>query len=114
MKALNNSQPVQRCNHVNAEGTICYRPATRGRSLCYVHRDVLQLTSHFFEADLELPVIETPGSVQIAAGQVLAALSAGDITRRRAALCLYALRLAGQSTKRLKSAGSGRIEKRAE
>ncbi len=116
MQALNNSQPVQRCKHISATGDLCYWPALRGRSRCYIHIGDIAPSSGTAPARvlLELPAIENPALIQAAIGQVLAARSEGKITPRRASLYIHALQIARQTVKQLRSIKNQEVEKRAE
>lgn len=114
MKALNNRQLVRRCKHVSAKGNVCHRPAMRSSSHCHIHLNDPALQDDYCKTNLELPAIEGPASIQVAENRVLAALSAGDITRRRAFVYIYALQIARQNVKQLQRGGNRKAEKRAD
>jgi hypothetical protein len=114
MRALNNSQPVRRCEHVSAKGKVCYRPVMHGRSLCYIHLDDPALQDEYCKTNLELPAIGDLPSIRLAENQVLSAVSAGDIHPSHASVYMYGFQIARQNAKQLPNAGNGKTEKRAE
>ncbi|HSZ17345.1 MAG TPA: hypothetical protein VK764_09610 [Terracidiphilus sp.] len=87
------------CRHILPRGTKCKAPALRGKFFCYFH-DKLRL----YEQDgqrverepLFLPSLEDTRGIQMAIGQILAALGSGRIDTRQAGLYLYGLQLATQ------------------
>jgi hypothetical protein len=107
MKALNNSQPVRRCKHISAKGSVCHRLAMRSSSLCSVHLDDPDLSNDDCKTDFQLPAIEDPASIQVAENQVLSAVCAGEITPSHASLYMYGLQIARQNAKALQ-----KVEKR--
>lgn len=116
MKALNNSQPVRRCTHINAKGDVCHRPAVRDNNHCYIHFEdpALQPGNGDCETDFEPPAIENPALIQVAIDKLLTARKEGKITRRRASLYIYALQIARQNTKQLQRAGNRKAQKGAD
>jgi hypothetical protein len=87
------------CRHILPRGTKCKSPALRGKVYCYFH-DRLQRFEQDGQRDtrepLCLPPLEDARGIQMALGQVLAALGSGRVDIRRAGLYLYGLQLATQ------------------
>ncbi len=87
------------CRHILPRGTKCKSPALRGKVYCYFHdrlqryeQDGQRLT----QEPLCLPPLEDAHGIQIALGQVLAALGSGRLDHRKASLYLYGVQLATQ------------------
>ncbi len=87
------------CRHILPRGTKCKSPALRGKVYCYFH-DRLQRFEQDGQRDtrepLLLPSLEDARGIQMAIGQILAALGSGRLENRKAGLYLYGLQLATQ------------------
>ena len=87
------------CNHIKANGTCCESPALRDNDYCYFHaasrqRIKRQRRQARLRAPLEIPILEDAESIQLAIGDVLNALLAGQIDLKTAGLVLYGLQTA--------------------
>ena len=92
------------CQHVKANGHLCESPALRGEDLCYFHRSVRVRTLRQRRAQrhnlpFQLPLLEDPESIQLAIGETLNALVAGQIDHKTAGLLLYGLQTAATNVR---------------
>lgn len=87
------------CRHILPRGAKCKSPALRGKAYCYFHYHLQR-----FEQDgqrqthepLCLPPLEDAHGIQMALGQILAALGSGRLDTRKVGLYLYGMQLATQ------------------
>lgn len=76
-------------------GRTCQSPAIKGQPLCFQHsrRRTLVEANRTRKHSIALPPLEDRVAIQMSLDEILAALSAGKISRREAATYLYALQL---------------------
>lgn len=94
-----NDEPIALCNHVKAKGTCCASPALKNEPFCFFHASVRERTRRMRRAarkklPLQLPVLEDHETIQLAIGDTLNALLAGQIDHKTAGLLLYGLQTA--------------------
>src|SRR5271166_2842025 len=94
---------VNHCRHIKEDGVYCQGPPLRGREYCHFHLRALGRRMRMARARarrepylLVLPILEDINSVQVARMQVLDALAAGQLEKKRAGSLLYGLQ--GAST----------------
>lgn len=92
-------QETPLCNHVKANGTVCESPALKDESLCFFHKSARERVKRQRRAQrnwkpFQLPVLEDAESIQLAIGDTLNALLAGQIDHKTAGLLLYGLQTA--------------------
>jgi hypothetical protein len=104
--ARKKEEVIELCNHVKANGTCCDSPALKDESYCFFHKSVRERTKRLRRAarlklPLQLPVLEDGETIQLAIGDVLNALLAGQIDHKTAGLLLYGLQTAAGNAKDL-------------
>lgn len=93
---------VETCRHTKANGSVCGSPALEDQLFCYFHlacRDRIKRQRRAARRKLpfQLPVLEDAASVQLAIGDTLNALLAGQIDHKTAGLVLYGLQTAASN-----------------
>lgn len=92
-------QEIRLCKHVKTNGSICESPALQDRDLCFFHtssreRIKRQRRAARKQLPFQLPLLEDAESIQLAIGDTLNALLAGQIDHKTAGLVLYGLQTA--------------------
>jgi hypothetical protein len=98
------AKQVELCNHIKANGTLCESPALRNTDFCFFHtagreRIKRQRRAARRKLPLQLPLLEDSASVQLAIGDTLNALLAGQIDHKTAGLVLYGLQTAASNVR---------------
>jgi hypothetical protein len=92
------------CDHVKADGNLCKSPALNDNDYCFFHQASRERTKRQRRAarlklPFQLPLLEDAQSIQIAIGDVLNALLAGQIDHKTAGLLLYGLQTAATNVR---------------
>ena len=92
------------CNHVKTNGTVCESPALKRKPYCYFHtasreRATRQRRAARLQQPFQLPLLEDANSIQLAIGETLNALLAGQIDHKAAGLILYGLQTAAGNSR---------------
>ncbi len=87
------------CNHIKTNGCVCESPALKGQNYCYFHtasraRSHRQRRAARLNLPFQLPLLEDANAIQLAIGDTLNALLAGQIDHKTAGLVLYGLQTA--------------------
>lgn len=87
------------CNHIKTNGCVCESPALKDEDYCYFHiasraRRRRQQRAARLNLPFQLPLLEDANSIQLAIGETLNALLAGQIDHKTAGLVLYGLQTA--------------------
>src|SRR5664280_3377733 len=90
---------IELCNHIKADGNVCESPALNDEDYCFFHRESRERIKRQRRAarrkqPFQLPVLEDAAAIQLAIGDVLNALLAGQIDHKTAGLVLYGLQTA--------------------
>jgi hypothetical protein len=93
--------PFETCHHVKEDGVYCASPALRGRKYCYSHlmhrgrrlRRALALSRNE-PCALDIPPLESLGSVRVALSEIVQGLASGQLAHRTAGMMLYAIQQA--------------------
>jgi hypothetical protein len=87
--------PYELCEHIKDNGVRCGSPAVSGEHYCYFHsrarREVMCAANPFYN----LPVLDNEQSLQVAIMELMRGLLNGDISDRKAAVMLSAIKAAG-------------------
>jgi hypothetical protein len=87
--------PYELCGHVKDNGICCGSPALAGQRFCYFHfrirRDVMSPANPIYD----LPVLDNEQSLQVAIMELMRGLLNGEISERKAAVMLSAIKTAG-------------------
>jgi hypothetical protein len=108
-------EPRFLCRHIRPTGLRCGSPALRNEHFCYFHHttrrppakpvtDPELLYAGPTHATFELPSLEDRPSIQLAIQEVARRIAANQLDPRRAALLLYALRIASANLPKEKPA----------
>lgn len=107
---------IELCHHVKANGACCDSPALKDEPYCFFHKASRERTKRMRRAarlklPLQLPILEDRETIQLAIGDVLNALLAGQIDHKTAGLLLYGLQTAAGNAKflRFKTFSSERV-----
>jgi hypothetical protein len=92
-------EEIPLCNHVKNNGAVCESPALKDQDHCYFHtaareRRKRQRRAARLKLPFQLPLLEDANSIQLAIGESLNALLAGQIDHKTAGLVLYGLQTA--------------------
>jgi hypothetical protein len=95
------------CRHIFTSGRKCQSPALKEQPFCYFHSNTRKRPSPanqpYYpytdpkETVLPLPPLEEPDAIQLALSDVILALAANRIDRRRARILIYGLQVASQN-----------------
>jgi hypothetical protein len=91
------TQLVERCQHIKADGLRCGSPAMHHGAFCYFHTDVRLRRRH---KRIPLPIVEDANSVQLALNQIAARIMDESIDLKRSGQLLYFLQLSSQNIAR--------------
>ena len=95
---------IELCGHVKANGACCDSPALKDESYCFFHKAARERTKRMRRAarlklPFQLPLLEDQESIQLAIGDTLNALLAGQIDHKTAGLLLYGLQTAASNAR---------------
>ncbi len=90
---------IDLCTHIKADGNICESPALNDEDYCYFHQECRirikrQRRAARHKLPFQLPVLEDAAAIQLAIGDTINALLAGQIDHKTAGLVLYGLQTA--------------------
>src|SRR5664280_767687 len=90
---------IELCNHIKADGNVCESPALNDEDYCFFHRESRERIKRQRRAarrkqPFQLPVLEDAAAIQLAIGDTINALLAGQIDHKTAGLVLYGLQTA--------------------
>lgn len=93
------AEAIPLCNHVKNNGSVCESPALKDHDYCYFHtaareRSKRQRRAALLKLPFQLPLLEDANAIQLAIGETLNALLAGQIDHKTAGLILYGLQTA--------------------
>ena len=97
---------IDLCAHIKADGNICESPALKDEDYCYFHQECRERIKRQRRAarrklPFQLPVLEDAAAIQLAIGDTLNALLAGQIDHKTAGLVLYGLQTAAVNARHL-------------
>jgi hypothetical protein len=91
---------IRHCQYIKADGSPCESPALRDHSYCYFHRNWREqelrrlLGQEESRFPGELPDLQDPAVIQVAANELMRLMLTDQIDDDRAGLLLYALQTA--------------------
>jgi hypothetical protein len=95
---------IEFCNHIKADGNLCESPALRDQEYCFFHKATRERVKRQRRAArlkqaFQLPVLEDAAAIQLAIGDTLNALLAGQIDHKTAGSVLYGLQTAAANAR---------------
>jgi hypothetical protein len=99
-------EEIELCSHVKTNGACCDSPALHDQHYCFFHASIRERTKRMRRAarhnlPLHFPVLEDQETIQLATGDTLNALLAGQIDHKTAALLLRGLQTASRNVEHL-------------
>src|SRR5258705_2429273 len=84
------TQLVEPCQHIKANGLRCGSPAMRNAAFCFFHTDVRLRRRH---KRIPLPIMEDNNSIQLALNQLAARITDESMDLKRSGQLLYLLQI---------------------
>jgi len=88
------TQLVEPCQHIKANGLRCGSPAMQHGAFCYFHTDARLRRKH---RRMPLPIMEDANSVQVALNQIAARIMDDSMDLKRTGQLLYLMQISAQN-----------------